>query len=1195
MNTYFKKLKTSSVTGLVSYLILAASNGYAEPLNLSNTPLFLGAAVDPNILLIIDDSGSMDGELNLSEEAQDLFRDDDPTASNIDHTPDNQTEARRICPGYNVLAYNPSKTYEPWLGLDINDRPYADMNDITRVRDDPFETGVSNINDHAYIVWNDVNGDNRFQSNECSTLGLGNNNNNNNNNFNRNSCRTNSTCFLVSELTAAEQTNYANWYSYFRKRDYIAKGATLNIIDSSKVRLGLATLKNNRQVGTIITDMDDENDATTDDSNNKKALMKQVARIEPGGNTPLRATLLRAGEYFKNGDNTLFSNGNSRSPILSALDGGACQSNFSVMMSDGFTNEDGSPGVGDVDRDGLSNTLADVAQKYFNDDLSPLADQVPDKVVGGSATTNQRMETFTVAFGVKGNMNCAEDAVLEDGSICPDKWPTQISFRGNDPAAVDDMRHAADNTNGKFFEADDASSLAQALIDAVSIASTSKSFSAVSANSTSLQSNTVIYLASFNSDDASGELKAVPIKSSGDTRPACQDITVGSEVISFNVGDVCLNTDENANSDGSDWSAAELLNARITTEVDANGDKKVTDRLILTSKPSKSTGILFDWPDTFTNPKDSELDPAQIAALLGNTTANQQAFGERLSDYIRGDQSNEGLKGSQEFRERSTVLGDIINSGPAFVAGPRFNYPNNLESKPYSTFKAENADRTPMIYIGANDGMLHGFNAESKFSVNPVDGSIITDNEQGQEAIAYVPTPVFAHLNEYASPTYEHLYMVDGSPTVGDAFFDQDWHTVLVGGLNAGGQGIYALDVTNPDDFSENTVLWEFTDQDDPNLGYTFSRPDIVRLNNGQWAAIFGNGYNNSEADGAASGTGNAYLFINAIKDGKSIKSIELDEGSVDTPNGLATVTPVDANGDSIVDYIYGGDLLGNLWRIDVSSSDANDWAATKLFTATAPGTNNVQAITSRPSVSFHPEPGRNGFLIYFGTGRFIDVADTDTRNQETQSFYAVWDDLDDTNNIPDEFNREDNSSYVEQTITEQPTFSNDAGQILTLRITSDNPIDWNTHTGWYIDLIFGQNNFGERQISNSIIRGDRIVFTTITPSNIPCDPGSSFLMELSTENGGQPDDSSLDINGDGLVNADDLFGDNSEVVTGLKRDGIITGPTVIEAGSNENASGDTPETKLTNGSNGVESIAERPPGGQVVGERTSWTELQRN
>ncbi|MGH8533221.1 MAG: pilus assembly protein [Gammaproteobacteria bacterium] len=239
--------------------------------------------------------------------------------------------------------------------------------------------------------------------------------------------------------------------------------------------------------------------------------------------------------------------------------------------------------------------------------------------------------------------------------------------------------------------------------------------------------------------------------------------------------------------------------------------------------------------------------------------------------------------------------------------------------------------------MGANDGMLHAFDA-------------YTGPTAGEEAFAYVPAADYKNLNQLTNPSYTHKFYVDGAPTVGDAFFGGSWPTVLVGGLRAGGQAIYALDITDPPGSSDNEtgiaakVLWEFNDVEDPlannpdygdkDLGDTFSEPNIVRLHNGQWAAVFGNGYNNTKSDGllTTSTTGNAVLYIVDIATGELIKKIDTGVGKTQDPktatlanqlpNGLATPAPIDANGDSIVDYIYAGDLFGNLWKFDVSSSN---------------------------------------------------------------------------------------------------------------------------------------------------------------------------------------------------------------------------------------------------------------------------------
>ncbi len=173
-----------------------------------------------------------------------------------------------------------------------------------------------------------------------------------------------------------------------------------------------------------------------------------------------------------------------------------------------------------------------------------------------------------------------------------------------------------------------------------------------------------------------------------------------------------------------------------------------------------------------------------------------------------------------------------------------------------------------MIYVGANDGMLHAFHAEG--------------DQRGTEAFAYIPGSVFPRLRQLASQTYGHQFYVDGSPSMGDAYFAPSgrgrkaWRTVVAGGLNKGGQAIYALDVTDPAGFDEHSILWEFTDADDRDLGFTYSQPIVQKLHDGQWYVIFGNGYNSMASDAHPSLTGNAVLYLVDIETGVATK---LDTG----------------------------------------------------------------------------------------------------------------------------------------------------------------------------------------------------------------------------------------------------------------------------------------------------------------------------
>jgi type IV pilus assembly protein PilY1 len=527
-----------------------------------------------------------------------------------------------------------------------------------------------------------------------------------------------------------------------------------------------------------------------------------------------------------------------------------------------------------------------------------------------------------------------------------------------------------------------------------------------------------------------------------------------------------------------------------------------------------------------------------VAFAWGSLSAEQQAAlgSETVVAYLRGDKTLEISNPNAAvgtYRDRLSLLGDIVNSAPAYLGPPVTMYPNFWQNTdindnsdppenaaPYSAFRETHKDRDDVIFVGANDGMLHAFDAET-----------------GNELFAYVPGYLVRYLKALTAANYvaSHRYFVDGSPTVGDAFVDGAWRTVLVAGLGAGGQGLYALDVTDPtaanDDAVAGKVLWEFTDADDANLGYTIGQPNIVRapIDGGTWVAMFGNGYSSTYADGAASNKGNAMLFAVHLEDRSEVVTWDTGVGKAADPlktdraNGLGPVAPVDLNGDFTVDYAYAGDLFGNLWRFDFTTNKV-----TKLFTA-QDAAKKPQAITTRPSVARHPLLG--GVLVMFGTGKYFETGDNSAANQPTQTFYAIWDkDPADTKPvIPTAVRGNANTSeLLQQKIVEEV----DPIEGVAYRVTTDNPIEWKTddggkHYGWFIDLFNTEGgntaNFGERQASDSLVRQSKVIFTTLIPSADVCDfGGSGWLMELDVANGGRPSFAIFDVNRDGVFNVED-------------------------------------------------------------------------
>ena len=401
-----------------------------------------------------------------------------------------------------------------------------------------------------------------------------------------------------------------------------------------------------------------------------------------------------------------------------------------------------------------------------------------------------------------------------------------------------------------------------------------------------------------------------------------------------------------------------------------------------------------------------------------------------------------------------------------------------------------------MIYLGANDGMLHAVR-----------------ESDGEELFAYVPDKVIGNLPELTDPGYGHKFYVDGRPEYGDVQISGNWKSVVAATLRAGGQGVFALDVTNPDTFASGNVLWEFTDEVDADLGYTYSQPQIRRMANDKWAVIIGNGINNTEADGHASTTGAGALFIIYIEEGingwsaSDYVKITVPGGSVADPNALFTPAAADLDGDYRVDAIYAGDRNGKMWKFDVSSADPLDWEldfnGNELFDA---GTGHP--ITDRPAIAAHPMGAGYGQLVIFGTGQYIENADNTNVNQPTQSLYAIWD-LSTTlaaSNTAYGYSRSDLSSNS-FSVTNGVRVISSADNASWLDNNND-PDD----RGWYIDL----PTPGERIVRRPVLRDNLVFFVSLVPDDDPCSAGGTgWLMVMDTFSGAAPTYPVFDINGD--------------------------------------------------------------------------------
>ena len=477
-------------------------------------------------------------------------------------------------------------------------------------------------------------------------------------------------------------------------------------------------------------------------------------------------------------------------------------------------------------------------------------------------------------------------------------------------------------------------------------------------------------------------------------------------------------------------------------------------------------------------------DAAAQRAAIGATAANiSGTFGATTTpadviSYLRGNTVGEGAP----FRNRTTILGDIINSRPT-VSGNKDDYgwaflPGGLGAG-YSTFVASKATRTPAVYVGANDGFLHAFNAKRL-----ADGG-------GVELFAFSPFGVRENLWRLADPAYGtldtngHKYYVDGEVSVIDAKLGANWATVLVGTAGRGGKSLFGLNVTSPQTFGPNNVLWEVVGGGaapyNLNMGQASGRPEIILAEDNKWYALVGNGYNSAAGDPA--------LMIVDLETGSTVNTVVINDGG-NFVNGLGNIAVQDLDGNGKADTVYGGDLRGNLWKIDLSAISPTSWGVAyggaPVFTAADSG-GVRQPITGGLELIRLPS---GGTMVYFGTGRYLTDTDADpaTSNQ-VQAFYAVLD--------------RGTASLTRSSLQAQSITAQNAGTQVT-RSTTANPVDYSTQFGWYLDLtVNAAPGTGERYIGTPRIQSGVIIFTTFQPKDDPCSPGGdNFLYGLSALSG---------------------------------------------------------------------------------------------
>ncbi|MBE0621347.1 MAG: hypothetical protein IH605_12195 [Burkholderiales bacterium] len=779
-----------------------------------------------------------------------------------------------------------------------------------------------------------------------------------------------------------------------------------------------------------------------------------------------------------------------------------------------------------------SNTLADIAKYYYDTDLRTSAlgncsggispdfpggnpDVCTNNVFVSSADNNlkQHMTTFTMGLGADGTLNFSPDYEtatsgdyysLKNGLGSPTvNWSNPIS---NDQGErIDDLWHAAVNGRGAYFSAKDPDAIIAGFNKALSSITAKLGSAAAAATSTlnPVSGNNFAYVASYTTVKWIGNLEARTINTdtgvvSGtaswcvENVPAATCASPGTVVADTSGSSTVYRCVVASSTAGSCTSPGvfdsvtsecrtEIVNA-CTGTLAARVGATTDTRAIYTAPAGGLTPLVkqnlvpFDSSYAVANPTNFSAAHINTLNQWGLLTGAQQtaAAGVNLVNYLRGHIGFEDRASNDPanrlYRTREAVLGDALESQPAFISRPVFNYPY----AGYTDFKATYAGRTGTVYMGTNDGMMHAF-----------------ASSDGAERWAYVPSMVIPNLWKLASTSYSstHANFVNGSPVTTDFYCTANcggesdgaasasWRTILVAGLNGGGRGYYALDITVPE---KPVLLWEFTttagngSTKDDDLGYSFGRPVVTRKSDGTWVVLVTSGYNNTSP-----GDGIGYLYVLNANTGAIISKISTAVGSTSTPSGLAKIAPWNEEpGGNRVGFLYGGDLLGNLWRFDINGATAatigtGDVLKFATLFSDAAGT-SPQAITTTPVLGKIKEKR----VIYIGTGKYLEAGDLNTTQKQTQ--YAIKDDDVATTLV------NPRTTLVNQTLSPNPDGTG------TRVVASPNPVDFVTGRGWYVDFPDGGTGgvAAERaNVDGRLVRKVLLV-PTIVPSSTVCSPG---------------------------------------------------------------------------------------------------------
>lgn len=1149
-------LRSWAGSALVGLTLSLGSSGAMAQVNAAQLPLFLSSSADPNIMFVLDDSGSMHWEITPDDvrDAEYVFPRaagnyggsdyNNNSLSFRDEATTGAVERGRVAAlrsfHVNKSYYNPAVTYRPWAkpagmafagatpAVDTAASHFPEASPVAAPHHPLRDTGTRNLTVdntqtanwcangcsgnasrtfYPAVYFHYIGGGNfdrasyekvEIRSTTLTYSGHG--------RENRSEC-TAGTCTYEQEIQ-----NFANWYTYFRSRMLAAQAGIGRafVTQPETMRVGFGAInKASTPIDTVNTRTVIRGVRPFSGADRNEFFDELYGGIWPTSNTPLRRALDDVGQYYSRADNrgpwgAIPGTDNTTNHLT-------CRQSFAILMTDGYwtnntdsqastagarANVDGTAGTAITAAgppaqtytyapatpftDAHANTLADVAMYYWNRDLRPtLENRVPSSNFNPAFW--QHMVTYGVGFGVSGTI----DASTALGAINADPavnitWPNPT---GSNAARIDDLLHAAVNSRGGFFSAADPdtfatelSSVLTSIVARVTAAGTSAATSAAV-----LQTDTLLYNASFRSTDWSGTLVARRLNSDGSP---------------------------NLSPTGLAWDAEQVLATRAPATRD-----------IFTSTEA-GAAVPFDF---------ASISLTQRNAL-GENPAGAPASTATAQDRI------DWLYGTDNAQLRPRLvdgitrrIGDLIGSNPQFMARRDFGYRAlpGAQGSSYNAFRnsAAYTGRPETLFVGSNGGMFHAFNATN-----------------GTELFSYIPSELLlpgasgthAQINDLMRTDYSHRFYVDGSAEVSDAYINGAWRTVAIGTMGAGGRTVFALDVTNPASFSQANVLWEFKHAASAcvaeptgasgsracrDIGFGVTKPKIVRLASGRWAAVFGNGYNSFDH--------RARLMVVDLQTGRLLYNLltpddtaEAGSASAGNPNGLSPPETTDWPANNLnLSNAYAGDLLGNMWRFNFVATPPT---VARVFSAVDGATPALrQPITATPLLAL--KPGQvSEVVVLFGTGSFFKVGDDNLVAPQVQTFYGIFDTA-----TPSAVAPPVRSDLLAQSITSNAsalTIGTETYAAGSLRFLTQNTLT--NQPGWRVDLPAP----GERVISNAIFPTgavqERVRFATLIPDDDPCGSGrQGFLMDMSVLSGGRSVTPAFDVNGDGAIDTSDATG----------------------------------------------------------------------